>query len=104
VTEPQAVALLVAVVTLVGTVAGPLQALMSRRLEARADAHAVSLTGDAGSFAAMQARLSAVNLADPDPPRWEHLLFASHPSTVERIAAARAHVPGDADADTAGNQ
>jgi STE24 endopeptidase len=94
VTEPRAVALLLAVVTVVGAVAGPGQSWMSRRIEARADAHAVWLTGDAEGFAAMQARLSALNLSDPDPPRAEHLLFASHPSTVERIAASGAYAPG----------
>jgi len=39
----------------------------------------------------MQRRLGTVNLSDPDPPPWEHLLFATHPSTVERMAAARAY-------------
>ncbi|HEY8472497.1 MAG TPA: M48 family metallopeptidase [Natronosporangium sp.] len=93
--EPRAIALLVAVVTVVGLVAGPAQALVSRRIEARADAHALALTGDPAAFTAMQARLSAVNRSDPDPPRWEHLLFASHPSTVERMAAARAWERGE---------
>jgi STE24 endopeptidase len=91
VTEPPAVALLLAVVTVVGLAVGPAQAWFSRRIEARADAHALALTGDADAFAAMQAQLAAINLSDPDPPRVEHLLFASHPSTVRRIAAARAH-------------
>jgi STE24 endopeptidase len=50
--------------------------------------HALALTGDAGTFQAMQARLSTVNLGDPDPPRIEYLLFATHPSAVERIAMA----------------
>ncbi len=90
-TEPPAVALLLALVTVAGLVTGPVQAWLSRRIEARADAHALALTGDAEAFAAMQARLAALNLADPDPPPVEHALFASHPSTVQRIAAARAH-------------
>jgi len=38
----------------------------------------------------MQARLSRVNLGDPDPNPVEFTLFASHPSTVQRMAAARA--------------
>ena len=54
-----------------------MQALVSRRIEARADAHALALTGDPATFEAMQRRLATVNLADPDPPRWEYLLFAS---------------------------
>jgi STE24 endopeptidase len=88
--QPRAVALLYALVLLAGLVTGPAQALISRRLEARADAHALALTGDPATFAGMQARLSATNQLDPDPPRWERLLSGSHPSTVERIAAARA--------------
>ncbi|MEU1886114.1 M48 family metallopeptidase [Micromonospora rifamycinica] len=89
--EPRAFALLIALVTVVGLVAAPVQALMSRRVEARADAHALALTGDPATFEAMQRRLAGVNLGDPDPPRWEYLWSASHPSTVERMAAARAY-------------
>jgi STE24 endopeptidase len=88
--EPRAFPLLIALVTVVGLVATPVQAAVSRRVEARADAHALALTGDPATFEAMQRRLAGVNLSDPDPPRWEHLYFASHPSTVERMAAARA--------------
>jgi STE24 endopeptidase len=95
VAEPRAIALLLAVVTVAGLVAGPAQALVSRRVEARADAHALALTEDPSGFVAMQGRLAAVNRSDPDPPRWEHLLFGSHPTTVERIAAARAWARGE---------
>ncbi len=91
---PQAIALVLAVATVGGLLAGPFQALVSRRVEARADAHALALTEDPAAFEAMQARLATVNLADPDPPRWEYLWSASHPSTVERIAAARAYARG----------
>lgn len=89
--QPVAFPLLIALVTLAGLVATPVQALVSRRVEARADAHALALTGDPVTFEAMQRRLAGVNLADPDPPRWEYLWSASHPSTVERMAAARAY-------------
>jgi len=93
--EPRAIALLLALVTVAGLAGGPVQALVSRRVEARADAHALELTGDPETFEAMQRRLGSVNLSDPDPPAWEHLVFASHPSTVERMAAARAYARGD---------
>lgn len=89
--EPRAFALLVAVVTVAGLVSAPAQGALSRLVEARADAHALALTGDPATFESMQRRLSAVNLGDPDPPRWEYLFSASHPSTVERMAAARAY-------------
>ncbi|SCF00245.1 M48 family metallopeptidase [Micromonospora chokoriensis] len=91
VAQPRAFPLLLALVTVVGLVAAPVQALMSRRVEARADAHALALTDDPAAFESMQRRLGSVNLGDPDPPRWEYLYSASHPSTVERIAAARAY-------------
>ncbi|MFC5922494.1 M48 family metallopeptidase [Micromonospora vulcania] len=91
VAQPRAFPLLVALVTVAGLVAAPVQALMSRRVEARADAHALELTRDPVAFEAMQRRLGSVNLGDPDPPRWEYLYSASHPSTVERMAAARAY-------------
>ncbi|MGW4947473.1 M48 family metallopeptidase [Actinoplanes sp. NPDC004185] len=93
--EPRTIALLLALVSVAGVVGGPVQALVSRRIEARADAHALELTGDAATFEAMQRRLGSVNLSDPDPPTWEHVMFASHPSTVERMAAARAYARGE---------
>ena len=92
--QPRAIALVVALATVAGLASGPLQALASRRVEARADAHALALTDDPAAFEAMQGRLATVNLADPDPPRWEYLWSASHPSAVERIAAARAYARG----------
>jgi STE24 endopeptidase len=88
--EPRAVALLLAIATVAGLVAGPLQNAVSRRIEARADRHALRLTHDPATFETMQARLSEVNLGDPDPNPVEFALFASHPSTVQRMAAARA--------------
>ena len=92
--EPRAIALLMAVVAVVGLFAAPAQALVSRRIEARADTHALRLTGDPATFESMQARLTTVNLGDPDPPRLEYLLYATHPSAVERIAAAMAWARG----------
>jgi STE24 endopeptidase len=78
-----------------GLAGGPAQAFVSRRVEARADAHALALTGDPFTFETMQRRLGTVNLSDPDPPAWEQILTASHPSTVERLAAARAWARGE---------
>lgn len=89
--EPKAIGLLLAVATVAGLLAGPAQAFVSRLIEARADQHALELTGDPAGFERMQQRLSLVNLSDPDPPAWEQALFGSHPTTVERMAAARAY-------------
>ena len=89
--SPRAIALLVALAAVAGLVSGPVQNLVSRRIEARADLHALQLTGDPAAFEAMQRRLAVVNLADVDPNPVEQWLFGSHPTTVERIAAARAY-------------
>ncbi|GIM94466.1 M48 family metallopeptidase [Paractinoplanes toevensis] len=93
--EPRAIGLMLAIVSVAGLLAGPAQAFLSRRIEARADEHALVLTGDPATFEAMQRRLGTVNLSDPDPPTWEYLISASHPSTVERMAAARAYARGE---------
>ncbi|KUL24972.1 M48 family metallopeptidase [Actinoplanes awajinensis] len=93
--EPRAIGLLLAVAAVAGLLSGPGQAFVSRRIEARADQHSLALTGDPATFEAMQRRLGTLNLSDPDPPTWEFLMFASHPSTVQRMAAARAYARGE---------
>jgi Zn-dependent protease with chaperone function len=90
ISEPRAVALLVAVAAVVGFLGTPAQAYLSRHIEARADAHALALTGDPATFEAMMARLALVNLADVDPSPVEYAIFSSHPSPVQRMAMARA--------------
>jgi len=93
--DPRAIALLMAVATLAGLAAAPLQSVLSRRIEARADAHALEVTDDPSTVERMEERLATTNLADVDPPRWEYVMFASHPSVVERMAAARAFARGE---------
>ncbi|MFF2073961.1 M48 family metalloprotease [Kitasatospora sp. NPDC058162] len=92
--DPRALPLLAAVAALLGALSGPAQCAVSRRIEARADRHALELTGDAEQFVAMQRRLAVVNVSDVDPPRLLELLFATHPSATRRIAAARAWQAG----------
>jgi STE24 endopeptidase len=74
--------------------ASPLAAAYARRRERAADAYAVVLTGEGETFARALERLVARNLGELDPPRWIHLLTASHPTPRERIAAARASASG----------
>lgn len=77
--------LLVAVGTLVAT---PVQNLVSRQVEARADVHALDLTRDPEAFVAMQRGLAGTNLSDPSPPAAWRWWFGSHPTVAERIALA----------------
>jgi len=76
---------LLAVGTLVST---PVQNVVSRHIEARADLHALDLTEDPGSFIAVQRGLGVANLNDPDPPAVWQWLFGSHPTVPQRIAFA----------------
>ncbi|GAA1135719.1 STE24 endopeptidase [Kitasatospora gansuensis] len=87
--DPRSLFLFAACAAVLGALAGPLQCAASRRIEARADRHALELTSDPEQFIAMQRRLAVTNIADVDPPRLLHLLFATHPSAAARIAAAR---------------
>ncbi len=84
--------------TLGSAVASPFVVAYARRRERAADAYAVALTGEGETFARALERLVARNLGELDPPRWNHMLTASHPTPRERIAAARAsdseHVAG----------
>ncbi|HEX8741522.1 MAG TPA: M48 family metallopeptidase [Thermoleophilaceae bacterium] len=61
---------------------------VSRRVEARADAYALRLTGDPAGFIALERRLVTKNLGDPDPPGVLSALFGTHPPAVERIGFA----------------
>jgi STE24 endopeptidase len=90
VTDPRSVALLLALVTIGAQLAGPVQNLVSRRIEVRADLHSLELTRDPGTFVRMQRALSVRNISDLRPHPVEYVLWASHPTGPERIAMARA--------------
>lgn len=77
-----ALALALALVSFGGQVAGT---YVSRGVEARADAFALRLTEDADAFISLERRLTLQNVSDPDPPVPIHLLFGTHPTTLERI-------------------
>jgi STE24 endopeptidase len=89
VTDPRSVALVLALVTIGAQVAGPVQNLVGRRIEARADVHSLDLTRDPRTFIQMQRALSVQNLSDLRPNPVEYVLWATHPTGPERIAMAR---------------
>ncbi|MGY1679395.1 M48 family metallopeptidase [Geodermatophilus sp. SYSU D01176] len=86
--DPAVVPLVLLLLSLGGLLSTPVQNLVSRHVEARADLRALELTGDAGAFTAMQRELSATNLSDPDPPDAWQWFFGSHPTAAQRIAFA----------------
>jgi STE24 endopeptidase len=86
--DPRALALVLFLLAAGGLIGTPVQNLVSRQIETRADLHALDLTGDPDAFASMQRRLATTNLADPDPPAAWHWFFGSHPTAAQRIAFA----------------
>jgi STE24 endopeptidase len=87
--DPRVAGLLVGLISLGTVLSGPAENVVSRRIEARADVHALQLTRDPDTFIAMQKRLAIRNISDLSPNTVEYILYASHPSTPERIALAR---------------
>jgi STE24 endopeptidase len=77
-----AVILAFAIVSFALTCAGN---VVSRQVEARADAFALDLTREPGAFIELERSLATRNLGDPDPPRLLHAIFGTHPTTLERI-------------------
>jgi STE24 endopeptidase len=84
--DARSVALVLAVVTVLSVLAGPLQNTISRRIEARADVHALRLTHDPVLFVRAQHQLAVQGLSDLDPPDWAYAWFATHPTPPQRIA------------------
>lgn len=64
---------------------------LSRDVEARADSYALTLTGEPEPFISFERRIALRNLADPDPPRWQTLLLATHPPVIQRIGVGVAY-------------
>lgn len=81
-----ALALAVAVVSFGLTI---VSSQLSRAVENRADAYSLELTGEPREFIELERGLALANVADPDPPAAYRFLFATHPSTVDRIGIAR---------------
>jgi STE24 endopeptidase len=64
--------------------------VLSRQVEARADAFSLRLTNDPAAFVQLERRLALRNISDPDPPALTQALFGTHPTTAERIGIGEA--------------
>jgi STE24 endopeptidase len=87
--DPKRVPMLLALYVLSTFAISPLTNLISRHIEARADAHSLALTRDAATFAQAQRKLALSSLADVKPDQVLYALFFDHPSAPQRIAMAR---------------
>ncbi|HEX8004384.1 MAG TPA: M48 family metallopeptidase [Mycobacteriales bacterium] len=88
--DPRVLGLVLFAIAAAGFLTSPAQALVSRRVEARADVHSLELTGDVATFVESEKRLAVTNLSDLDPHPLAYAWFFSHPTSPERIALARA--------------
>ena len=77
-------------ITLVSLLLGSASNVLSRQVEARADAFALDLTQDPAAFVQFERRIALRNIIDPDPPGLTQLLFGTHPTTIERIGMGEA--------------
>ncbi|HJW64162.1 MAG TPA: M48 family metalloprotease, partial [Actinomycetes bacterium] len=71
-----------------GLVAAPVASAISRWAEARADWVSLEVTRDPVTAVAVERRLALENRADLRPNRLLMVMFASHPTTMARIAQA----------------
>jgi len=71
---------------------GPVTNAISRHFERQADTDALRLTDDPDAYRGAFRLLTDMNLADPEPPRWEEILFEDHPPMAKRIAMADQYV------------
>jgi STE24 endopeptidase len=88
--EPAAIPLALLTLVVLQLVALPIENEISRRHEAEADWIALQTTHDPRSAERLFAAFVPTTLSDPNPPTWEYLLNADHPTIDQRIAMARA--------------
>ena len=86
----RSVALVLAITSTVPLLAAPVTNLVSRRIEAAADLHALQRTGDVAAFQRVQRDLATSNLIRLRSAWWQTLLFETHPAPAWRIAMAQA--------------
>ncbi|WP_162529865.1 M48 family metallopeptidase [Nocardioides caldifontis] len=91
---PAVAGVLVAVLAVGTFLSGPVENVVSRAIEARADRTALVATGDPDAFEAVQRQLSIRSLADPTPPEWARIWFSSHPTVLQRLGLAEAFREG----------
>jgi STE24 endopeptidase len=87
--DPAVAALLVTLTSCAAFLALPVENLVSRHIEARADVHSLELTRDPAGVVDLERRLAITNLSQLEPNRWLYAWFGSHPTTVDRIENAR---------------
>lgn len=88
--RPEAVPLALLVFLGLQLLSGPLMNIVSRHEEAEADWSSLRATRDPRAERELFVHLATSSLADPDPPSWSYVLYADHPTIVQRVAMVEA--------------
>jgi Zn-dependent protease with chaperone function len=88
--RPEAIPLALLVLVVFRLVTTPLNAAVTRHMEAEADWQALQTTRNARAMQSLFQRFATTGLSDPSPPTAPYLVFYDHPTFVQRIAMARA--------------
>ncbi len=86
--DPRVVPLVIFLIAAGSFAVSPVQNVVSRAMEARADVESLQATSDFEGFRRMQAALCDKSWCDPAPPALAQFWFGSHPTTQERIGLA----------------
>jgi len=92
--DPAGLPLILLLAALGGFLSAPVANAISRGFEREADADALRLFGHPEIFVEAEKRLARDNIANVAPADLNVLLFATHPPTLERIAAAESWARG----------
>ena len=82
---PEAIPLVILTYVVLWLAAQPLQAVVSRHMEAEADWSALRATRDPAAGRALFERFAAVVKEDPSPPTWDYVFLEDHPTLLQRI-------------------
>lgn len=87
--DPAVVGVVMMASAWLGLLMSPLSTAISRRIERRADVHCLELTDDPETVVAMHRALALTNIGTLEPNPLRYIWFATHPTSPERIKAAR---------------
>jgi STE24 endopeptidase len=76
---------------LLAIISTPISSAISRHIETQADLYALRVYGHPSAGIRAFHKLARLNISLEDPPRWEEVLFYSHPSITRRVALFKAH-------------
>lgn len=86
--DPEALPLVLLVLTLFGLLLSPAQNALSRFFERQCDRYALDRTGNRPAYRSAFTKLARINKANPDPHPLVAWLFFDHPPIRERLAMA----------------